>query len=83
MSSREPSLWLVFFGFMYLSVSPLPEVLENLTDAIDVTHSGLSANPIDYDGPLERIEVTLCLGEDLVGCGRGSPRDKTGYTTMR
>jgi hypothetical protein len=68
--SREPSLGLVLFWFADLSVSLLPEVFENLIDAVDVTRRSLSADPIDYDRPLERIEITLRLGEDLVGSGR-------------
>ena len=70
------------FWFIDLSVSPLPEVLENLIDAVDFAHRGLSADPIDHYGPLERIEVTFCLGEDLVGSSRGSPCDKARYTAI-
>jgi len=72
----------VLFRFAGLSISPLPEVFENFIDAVDVTHRGLPADPINYDGPLERIKVTLRLGEDLVGGGRGAPRDKARYAAL-
>jgi len=72
----------VLFRFVDLSVSPLPEGFENLIDAVDVTNGGLPAGPIDYDRPLERIEVTLCLGEDLVCSDRGAARDKVRYAAM-
>lgn len=75
--SREPSLRLMVFRFFDLSVSPLPEAFENLVDAVDVTHRSLPTDPINYDGPFERVEVTLRLREDLVGSGRGAPCDKT------
>jgi len=75
----------VVFRFVDLSVSPLPEVLENLIDAVDFTHSSLSADPIDHYGPLERIEITFRLGEDLVGSS-GGPRprcDEARHTSIR
>jgi len=72
----------VLFRFVDLSVSLLAEVFENLIDAVDVTHRGLPADPIDDDGPLERIEVTFRLGEDLVGSGRGAPGDKARYVAV-
>ena len=67
----------MLFRLVDLAVSLLPEVFENLVNAVDITHGGLSADPIDYDGPLERIDVTLRLGENLVGSGRGAPCDKS------
>ena len=81
--SREPSLGFVVLRFIDLSVSPLPEVLKNLIDAVDFTHRSLSADPIDHYGPLERIEVTFRLGEDLVGSIRGPSCDKARYTAIR
>ena len=60
-----------------LSVSPLSEAFENIIDAFDVAHGSLPADPIDHDRPFERIEVALCLGEDLIDGNRGAPRDKT------
>ena len=72
----------MLFRFVDLSISPLAELFENLIDAVDVTHGGLPADPIDDDGPLERIEVTFRLGEDLVGSGRGAPGDKARYAAV-
>jgi len=66
---REPSLGSVLFRLTDLSVSLLPEVFENLVDSVDATHRGFSADPVDYDRPLERIEIMFRLGEDLVGSG--------------
>jgi len=66
---REPSLGLMLFRFAELSVPLLPEVFENLIDSVDATHRGFSADPVDYDRPLERIEIMFRLGEDLVGSG--------------
>ena len=73
----------MLFRFTDLSVSLLPEVFKNLIDAADVAHRSFPADPIDHDGPLERIEVTLRLGEDLVGSGGGAPCDKARYAAMR
>lgn len=67
----------MLFGFVKLSVSPLAEVLENVIDAANVTHRSLSADPIDYNRPLKCAEITLRLGEDLVGGGRRASCDKT------
>ena len=67
---REPSLGLVLFWLADLSVSLLPDVFENLVNAIDVAHRGLPADPINDDRPLEHIEITFRLREDLVGSGR-------------
>ena len=72
----------MIFRFFDLSVSPLPEGFENLIDALDVTHRSLPADPIDHDRPLERIKITLRLGEDLVCSGRGAPCDKARYASM-
>ena len=80
--SREPSLGLVPLWFGHFSVSFFPEVLEDFVNAIDVTNSGLSANPIDYDRPFKRIKVALRLGEDLVGCGGRTSCDETRQTTV-
>ena len=76
-ASREPSLGLVLLWFIGLSVSLLPEVFEDLVDAIDVTHRGLPADPINYYGPFECTDITLRLGKDLVGSGWGVPCDET------
>jgi len=67
----------VLFWFVQLSVPLLSEVFENVFDAVDVAHRSLSTEPIDYDGPLECIEVTLGSGEDLVGGFRGGACDET------
>ena len=66
---REPSLGLVLLRFADLSLSLLPKVFEKFIDTVDATHRGFSADPVDYDRPLERIEIVFRLGEDLVGSG--------------
>jgi len=71
--SGEPPLGLVLLWLANLSVSLFPEVFKDLIDAVDVTHSGLSADPINHHRPFERVEVTLRLGEDLVGSGMRAP----------
>jgi len=75
--SREPPLGLVFFRLADFPVPLFPKVLKEFIDAVDITHSCLPPGPIDYDRPLERIEVMLRLGEDLVGGGRRTACDKT------
>jgi len=81
--SREPPFGFVFLRFVDLSISLLPEVFKDLIDAVDVAHGSLPTDPIDHNGPFECTEVTLRLGEDLVGSDGGPPCDKARYTAMR
>lgn len=67
----------MLFWFADLPVPLLPEVFENLIDAVDIADRGFPPDPIDYYGPFERIEVAFRLGNELVCRGRGAGCDET------
>ena len=74
---REPPFGLVFFWFAGLSVPLLPKVFENFINTVDITHRSFPFDPINYDGPFERLKIPFCLGKELVGRGRGAVCDET------
>jgi len=75
--SREPPVGLVLLWFAGLSVPLLPEVFENFINTVDITHRSFPFDPINYDGPFERLKIPFRLGKELVGRGRGAVCDET------